>query len=164
MIPFLGGLFDARQTVGGMPIPELQERVNHVEAFSNGIANQIKERDNHTCRCGRSQFDGWHIDASHKDHNKKNPYYNSESNGQTECKIHHLETHLKILTNIWRGESGENEHWAMASIKMLANGMWFQGLNGYRPVSFEDRQEINRMFEYYGVEISDYIDISKQEY
>lgn len=165
MLPFNNGLFRVVQTSNGMPVPNNENReINHLEAFSNGIACQIKERDGHTCRCGRSQFDGWHIDASHINHDKNYPYYNHPDNGKTECKIHHLETHLIILRDIWQGNSRINEHWAKSAIKLLVGGMWYQGLNGYRSVTFEDRQEINRMFEYYQVEISDFIDISRQEY
>ncbi len=157
------GLFNP-ETVNGMPIPERDLTPNHMEAFSNGVANEIKDRDKHTCRCGRSLHDGWYIDASHLDHDKKNPYYNHPDNGVTSCKIHHLERHLQILKDIWMGNSQINEHWANSAIRLLVGGMWYHGLNSYRPVSFEDRQEINALFDYYQIEISDYIDLSKQEY
>jgi CDGSH-type Zn-finger protein len=156
---FLGSF----KTYPNTPVPKSEEiqPITHLEAFSGHSATVIKERDNYTCRCGRSQHKGYYVDASHQNHDKKDPYYNNPDNGITECVVHHLAHHLQILQDIQSGESNLNEAWAKCSVGLIARRIWKEGIRTDRPVTFEDRQEVNRVFEHYGAEISDYINLSE---
>ena len=82
-------------------------------AFSRKIKYEIHERDNWTCnRCGTTRPP---FEASHRDHNKKNPNYNTVNNGDTLCPSCHLEEHIDNAGK--NGLSKKNNDWAIRTIK-----------------------------------------------
>lgn len=67
-------------------------------AFSKSVRMEIGRRDDWTCQeeeCGLSFNDGYWVQASHYDHNKKNPSHNTTGNGRILCTLHHAIEHLE---------------------------------------------------------------------
>lgn len=65
-------------------------------AFTREKAYEVFKRDEGECQCcGRSWYDGWKVDASHKEewHDKSHPEYNNPDNGELKCLECHRDEH-----------------------------------------------------------------------
>jgi hypothetical protein len=134
-------------------------------AFHNEVAKEIKERDNWRCECGRGgkvDTGGYKLHASHIDHDRRNPYYNNPDNGKTLCIGCHLHEHLGILRNC----EDEDFDWAWNSVRLLAENIWQSGMHTkayyYKhkmlDVLVEDRREMIAEFEFWELDVKDFID------
>ena len=91
-------------------------------AFSELVRKLIGKRDHWECQedgCDRSFANGDMVHASHLNHDKSDPAYDTEDMGEILCVPHHLEYHLKS-----RGHArdiGLTEEENNYAIRMLLN-------------------------------------------
>lgn len=65
-------------------------------AFSVAVRKMIGKRDSWTCQedgCGKSYQTGWMVEATHNNHNKSEPSYDTVEAGKIRCIYHHLQQH-----------------------------------------------------------------------
>lgn len=145
-----------------MPVPERDRREGlYSFAFNSEVARGIKERDNWTCLCGNKADEGYRLHAAHKDHERRNPYYNHPDNGTTLCVECHLREHIHLL------EESDHDHfeWAWHSVRLLAQGVWDDSFHtkGYkyrhRETLDEDRMHLLEVFDFYGMDVFDFIEV-----
>lgn len=110
-------------------IPEREtEEIISQFAFPREIAVQIKEDNQWKCSCGRgmNRADGGYlVDASHLDHDKRNPYYAHPSNGLCECLLCHTQRHIDLL----KEADDDSYDWAFYSVQSIARRIWDRGLH-----------------------------------
>lgn len=69
-------------------------------AFSYGVRKKIGRRDKWTCQddgCDRQWKDGWMLQASHYNHRKDSPFYDTIEQGRIQCVPHHLQFHIDYV-------------------------------------------------------------------
>ena len=149
--------------VQGSHVPEIEEKETDNSmlefAFHSRVAKEIKERDDWTCLCGEGQKQGLKVQASHKDHDRRNPYYNHLDNGTTLCVECHLREHIYLL------ETADEywADWAWHSVRLLAQSVWNDSFHtkGYRHLNGctieSDREKLVQLFEGYEMDVFDFI-------
>lgn len=144
-----------------LPIPERSENSFTMFAFHPSVAKEIKERDNYTCLCGYSKRDGFKLHASHKNHDKNNPYYNHIDNGTTLCVECHLREHIALLQKA----DDYNVNWAWHSVRLLAQNVWDDSFHtkGWRfkhkDTLEEDREKVVKIFDDYELDVFEFITV-----
>lgn len=84
-------------------------------AFSRGVKREIHERDGWVCvGCGKT----YPLEASHYNHNRSYPDYNTADNGDTRCPACHLEQHKKFAGR--NGLSIKANNWAIERLSQRA--------------------------------------------
>lgn len=146
-----------------LPVPERSERSLTTFAFHPSVAKEIKERDNYTCLCGFGRKEGFKLHASHKDHDRRNPYYNNPENGTTLCVECHLREHIHLLLE----SDDDNINWAWHSVRLLAQGVWEDSFHtrGYRfrhgDTLEEDRGHLEEVFDSYELNVFEFITVKE---
>lgn len=144
--------------------PPLYELEGPMEfAFHSRTAKFIKERDNWTCLCGEGRKEGLRVQAAHKDHDKKNPYYYHPDNGITLCMECHLREHIGLLNEA----DYDSFDWAWHSVRLLAQDVWknsFHTLH-YRfnnpEILEDDRMKLAEVFDNNDLDVFDFIKIDE---
>jgi hypothetical protein len=152
-------------TTDGLEIkPPERTPTEHMEfAFHSRTAKHIKERDNWTCLCGKGRKDGLRVQASHKDHDRRNPYYNHPDNGTTLCVECHIREHIALL----KEADYDTFDWAWHSVRLLANSVWKESFHDVRylynhPETLEDdRVKLMEVFDDNGVDLFEFVKVDE---
>jgi hypothetical protein len=146
-----------------LPVPDRIDQHYREFAFHPSVAREIKERDRYKCLCGNSRKEGYKLHASHKDHDKNNPYYNNPDNGTCLCVECHLREHIHLLQEA----SDDDINWAWHSVRLLAQGVWDDSFHtrGYRfkygDTLEDDRQHLVGVFDSYDLDVFEFITIKE---
>jgi hypothetical protein len=146
-----------------LPVPDRIDKHFTEFAFHPSVAREIKERDNYTCLCGQGKKEGLKLHASHKDHNKNNPYYNNPENGTTLCIECHLREHIYLLQKA----NEDDVNWAWHSVRLLAQGVWDDSFHtkGYRYLHGdtleEDREKLVNIFDGYELNLFEFVTVKE---
>jgi hypothetical protein len=122
--------------------------------FSETSRKEILQNSNNTCECGKSSRQGWRLQASHINHDKKSPDYDNPENGKCHCVGCHLDYHISLYNRALNGDENINIHWAIASLKLLANNInkfgyrerWVYEQNGW-DIFLNDKADLIRDLE-----------------
>lgn len=142
-------------------IPERAEKDTAMQfAFHSRVARSIKERDNWECLCGEGRREGLKVQAAHKDHDRRNPYYNNPDNGTTLCVECHLREHIMLLEEA----DYDTIDWAWHSVRLLAQSVWntsfhtrgYLHRNGNGTIE-HDREKLVKVFEDNDLDLFEFI-------
>jgi hypothetical protein len=120
--------------------------------FSPEIRREIGRRDKWTCTsCGNQFKDGWMVEASHFNHDKKSGDYDDPDNGTIECKQCHLKRHIELMLEL-------DNPWSIKSARLQAMSCFRNGFRTHKHYeSFpedlqEDQFRVVEILEEYGLD------------
>lgn len=87
-------------------------------AFSKETRKKIGQRDHWACSdCGKRFDEGWMLHASHYDHDRDNPDYDSMETGRMQCVEDHLRFHQEHVGKSEEiGLSEDNNEFAIQAL------------------------------------------------
>jgi len=121
-------------------------------AFSFEVRRKIGERDGWTCGCGRSFHDGWMVEASHYNHDRGNPDYDTANEGRILCRKCHLKDHIYLLKS---DSTGDN----LMALRLQVTTAWKKGLHTYKAyeetprILAYDHEEIRELMVFHELDL-----------